>query len=88
MLQRLALRPSPYLFPQGLQLSLGQGTIKFKIELDPLLPEGVRQKMLDIQSRLFHPFFAKIGCRYLQEFKNGHGRLPVQLPVLSCQLER
>ena len=79
MLQWLALRPSPHLFPQRLQFLRGEGTVKLQIELDPLLPESIRQQMLDAQARLFHPFFAKIGCRGLQELKNGHGETVVSV---------
>src|ERR1700730_8863255 len=72
MLQRLTLRPSPDLFPQRLQFQGGQRTVKFQIELNPLLPKTIRQQVFDTQARLFHAFFAKIGSRGLQELKNGH----------------
>ena len=75
MLQWFTFRPSPYLFTQGLQLLLREGSIKLKIEFNSLLPESVGEKMLDAQPRLFHPFFSKIGCRGLQELENGHRRV-------------
>jgi hypothetical protein len=59
----------------------GQGTIKFKVEFDPFLPERVRQKMFDVQARLLHPFLAEIGSRGLQELENGHWEVPVSVSV-------
>jgi hypothetical protein len=48
MLQRLALGSPSHLLSERFQLTLGQRPIKLEVKFDPLLAEGVCQKMLDV----------------------------------------
>ena len=87
VLQRFVIGPAPDQLPHRLEIRLTELPPEIEVQLQPRLPQHMRQQQFGLQTRRVHAFAAEEFRAALNDIQNGHGRrLVSKFEVQSSKL--